>query len=197
MTVPHSSSSSLKDGSALVAVFWIMSILSLAVFTSVRLLYYELDLVTAQVHGARARHLAEMGIAISANPVVEAGDPVLHWEFEGGREGFDAQIRSEAGRFNINYLLMKVPGGVARDKPLLRLIFEEWGADIEEAQEVVDALVDWTDGDDFTELNGAEFAHYEELGYLNRPYNRPFYSLDEMRLVRGMDFIEALNPNWR
>jgi general secretion pathway protein K len=51
----------MKRGSTLVAVFWLMSILSLAVFTAVRLLYYEVDLVTSQVHGSRARQVAEMG----------------------------------------------------------------------------------------------------------------------------------------
>jgi type II secretory pathway component PulK len=196
MITGHVNRRRLKRGSTLVAVFWIMSILSLAVFTSVRLLYYEIDLVTAQVQGSRARQMAEMGIAIASNPVVERTDPLLHWEFENGREGFDAKLRSEAERFNINYLLMK-QGEEIRDKPLLREIFMSWGAELEQADEVIDALTDWSDEDEFTEINGAEFSYYEDLGFLNRPYNRPFYSLDEMRLVRGMDFIEALNPNWQ
>ncbi len=38
---------------------------------------------------------------------------------------------------------------------------------------------------------------YEALGYLNRPYNRPFYSLAEMRLVRGMEQLERVYPNWQ
>ncbi len=187
-----------KRGSTLVAVFWLMSILSLAVFTAVRLLYYEVDLVTAQVHGTKARHLAEMGIAIAANPVVERVDPILYQEFEEGLYGFKVEMKSEGTRFNINSLLMKRADGASADKDLLREIFSrEFGLEMEVADEIVDALVDWVDGDDFTELNGAEFSDYEEMGYLNRPYNRPFYSLDEMRLVRGMDVLERSYPNWQ
>ncbi len=186
-----------KRGSTLVAVFWLMSILSLAVFTAVRLLYYEVDLVTAQVHGTKARQLAEMGLAVAANPVVERTDPILHQNFEGGNYGFSASIKSEGARFNINAILQNRGDGAPPDKPLLREIFADWGMELDQAEEIVDALVDWVDEDDFEELNGAEAADYEGMGFLNRPYNRPFYSLDEMRLVRGMDQLEQLYPNWR
>jgi general secretion pathway protein K len=180
----------------MIAVFWVMSILSLAVFTSVRLLYYEFDLVTAQSHGSRARQLAEMGLAVAANPVVEEGDPILSQRFENG-EGFDALIRTEGDRFNINVLLMPRSDTGEPDKPLLKDILELWNMDPDEAAEVIDALVDWVDANDFEELNGAEDGYYEDLGFLNRPYNRPFYSLDEMRLVRGWSQVERLNPNWK
>ena len=185
-------------GSSLVAVFWLMSILGLAVFTSVRLLYYELDLVTAQVHGAKARQMAERGIAVAANPVVERTDPLLHQEFEGGQYGFSVDMRSEGARFNINAILLALqPDGSKGDKALLRSIFNDWGVEIEVIDEIVDALVDWVDEDDGEEFNGAERETYEEMGYFNRPYNQPFYSLDEMRLVRGMEIIESVYPNWQ
>jgi general secretion pathway protein K len=187
----------LKSGSALVAVFWIMSILSLAVFTSIQLLYYEVDLVTSQVHGNRARHMAEMGIAVAANPVVDRDDPILKQTFGDGSTGFDAQLRSEASRFNINVMLKSGGEGIPPDKAFFREILARWGMEFDETQDIVDALVDWIDEDDFEELNGAEFQFYEDLGYLNRPYNRPFYSLDEVRLVTGWDRVEALNPNWQ
>jgi len=188
----------VRKGSALVAVFWIMSILSLTVFTSIQLLYYEVDLVTAKVHGTRARHMAEIGIAIAANPVVNRDDPILRNVFDAdGQQGYDAKLRSEASRFNINMLLQPGSDGAPADKTLLREILANWGMEMEETQYIVDALVDWIDDDDFEELNGAEFTHYEDLGYLNRPYNRPFYSLDEVRLVEGWDRVEALNPNWQ
>ena len=46
-------------------------------------------------------------------------------------------------------------------------------------------------------MKGAEVEEYEEAGRLNQPFNRPFYHLDEMRMVRGMDRLEELNPAWR
>lgn len=191
------SSIGLKKGSALVAVFWIMSILSLAVFTAIQLLYYEVDITTAKVQGNRARHLAEMGMAIAANPSVKRDDPLLRQSFEGGTEGYEARIRSEGAKFNINMLLLDRGDGAQPDKALIREMIASWGMEFDETQDIVDALVDWIDADDFEELTGAETAYYEDLGYLNRPYNRPFFSLDEMRLVRGWDRVEALNPNWQ
>lgn len=188
----------MKQGSALVAVFWIMSILSITVFTSIQLLYYEVDLVTSKVHGTRARHMAEIGIAIAANPVVDRDDPILRNVFDGdGQQGYEARLRSEASRFNLNMLLQQGSDGAPADKALLREILVNWGMEMDETDSIVDALVDWVDDDDFEELNGAEFTHYEDLGYLNRPYNRPFFSLEEVRLVDGWDRVEALNPNWQ
>jgi len=47
------------------------------------------------------------------------------------------------------------------------------------------------------ELNGAEKKYYEGEGRINQPFNRPFYNIDEMALVRGMDLVEAVRPDWR
>ena len=187
-----------RRGSSLIAVFWLMSILNLAVFTTIQLLKFESDLVVAQVHGTKAGQMAEMGIAVAANPVAERGDfALLEQMFEGGLSGFRVTIESEGAQFNINSLLQDRGDGAPPDKSLLRELFVEWGLESDQAQEIVDALVDWIDGDDLEELNGAEFPDYDEMGYRNRPYNRPFYSLDEMRLVRGMDILERVYPDWR
>lgn len=186
-----------KRGSSLIAVFWLMSILGLAVFTAIKLLEYEMTLVSGQVDGAKAGQMAEMGIALAANPVVERKDyALLEQEFP-GNVGFKATIKSEGSRFNINALLQDRGDGGPPDKALLREIFADWGVEEEFGQELVDSLVDWIDDNDLEELNGAEYPEYEAMGFLNRPYNRPFYSLDEMRLVRGMEELERFYPNWR
>ncbi|MEC9054755.1 MAG: hypothetical protein VX633_05585 [Verrucomicrobiota bacterium] len=186
-----------RRGSTLVAVFWLISVMALYIFTAIQLLDYEDRLIAGQVDGARADQMAEMGIAVACNPVVERSDYLLLEQQFPGDVGFTARIESEGSRFNINSLLMNRGDGADPDKALLREMFVEWGADEDFAQEVVDALVDWVDENELEELNGAEYPYYEELGFLNRPYNRPFYSLDEMRLVRGMEDLERLYPGWR
>ena len=186
-----------RRGSTLVAVFWLISVMALYIFTAIQLLDYEDRLISGQVDGSRADQMAEMGIAVACNPVVERSDYLLLEQQFPGDVGFTAKIESEGSRFNINSLLMNRGDGADPDKALLREMFVEWGADEDFAQEVVDALVDWVDEDELEELNGAEYPYYEELGFLNRPYNRPFYSLDEMRLVRGMEDLERLYPGWR
>ncbi|MFC0016891.1 type II secretion system protein GspK [Roseibacillus persicicus] len=183
-------------GSTMVAVFWLLSILGIALFSVITLVKFESDLVASQTQGTRARHFAEMGIAVGANPVVQRDDPILRQVMEGGTEGFSCQIESEADKLDIN-LLLSNQDPVADDKGWLRELFFDWGMELEEAQALADALVDWVDAGDTEELNGAEAPYYESLGFLDRPFNRPFYSLDEMRFVRGMDVLERVNPNWQ
>jgi len=180
----------LEKGATMIAVFWIMAVMGLALVASLRIARYQSSVAGSQMNGMEARQLAEMGIAVGANPQVQVWDPLLNQAF-GDDTGFDVEIISEGGRFNINYIIM------SDDKPLLRLIFAEWGVNFEQTSEIADALVDWVDPDEAVQLNGAEIDYYEGQGYLNRPFNRPFYDLDEMRLVRGMELVEAANPRWR
>lgn len=180
-----------RRGAALIAVLWLIAILGIATMTALRVIKFDMDLAGAKIHGSRARQIAEMGIAVGSNPMVKRTDPILRQMNEGTGEGFEVRIVSEGARFNINAILMQ------DDKPLLREIFSKWGLELEDAQAVADALGDWIDADDNVALHGAEKADYEKAGRVNQPFNRPFYDLSEMRLVRGMDLVEALKPDWR
>lgn len=180
-----------RHGFALVAVLWLIAILSLAAITTLRVISFDMQLATAKVHGSRAQQLAEMGIAIGANPAVERNDPILHRFDEANNEEVHVSITSEGARFNINSLVL------SEDKTLIRSIFIHWGLDLDSAQALTDAFTDWVDADDEIALNGAENEDYERLGRLNQPFNRPFYDIEEMALVSGIDQIEQLRPDWR
>lgn len=188
---PKRSVSNAPRGSALVAVLWLIGILALAAISAITVVNFDADVSTSQIHGFRARQLAEMGIAVGTNPAVKRTDPLLHQFSEETGEGFDVRLVSEGEKFNINAILMK------GDEPLLKSIFVDWGMNVDDAAALVDALVDWVDTNDEIQLNGAEKQWYTDQGRLNQPFNRPFYTLDEMRLVRGMDALEALKPDWR
>ncbi len=181
----------MASGSALVAVFWIMAILSLAVFAAVRVVYHDADVASAQINGFDALQAAERGIAVASNPAVEKMDPILEWSDPDRDLSYSARITSEAARFNINVILLR------KDKTLLTDIFTDWGMELQDAQMLVDNLTDWIDEGDLTELNGAEVDWYESQGRPNHPFNRPFYNLDEMRLVKDMVLLEQLKPDWR
>jgi len=180
-----------QRGATLIAVFWIMAVMGLALVATVRISRYQSDVAGTQVNGIEARQYAEMGINLAANPAVEEWETnLLNQSFDNGA-GFEVKILSEGGRFNINYILYQ------EDKRLLREMFQSWGIDFDVASEIADALIDWIDEGDEIQVNGAEFEYYEGQGFFNRPFNRAFYDLDEMRLVRGMEVVEAANPNWR
>lgn len=173
------------------AVLWLIAVLAMACMTALRVISFDMELATAKIHGSRARQIAEMGIAVGSNPVVKRWDPILRQFDDGSGEGFQVKVVSEGGRFNINAILLQ------NDTDLLTTMFLNWGLELEEAQEVIDALSDWVDADDESSLNGAEKDEYEAAGRMNQPFNRPFYDLSEVRLVRGMDLVEALRPDWR
>lgn len=180
-----------QPGIALIAVLWLIAILSLAAVTTLSVISFDTEITTSKVHGSRALQLAEMGIAIGANPVIKRDDPLLHRIDEENNEEIHVTLTSESARFNINTLVL------AEDKTLIRSIFIHWGMDLDDAQALTDALTDWVDGDEEVALNGAEIDEYTKMGRINQPFNRPFYDIEEMRLVRGMDEIEALRPDWR
>ncbi len=184
-----------RCGSSLIAVFWLMAILSLAVFSTVYVVHSDMDVIVAQKRGFRAVQLAEMGVAIAANPAVEEWDPMLRQVNERG-EGFEVRRRSEGGWLNINRLV--AAGG---DQLLLEELFYRWGMEKEDAVLVVRALMDWVDPDDLNQLDGfddgAENEFYTEIGFENYPFNRPFYDLEEVMLVRGMDVVASFQPRWR
>ncbi|MCU0749719.1 MAG: type II secretion system protein GspK [Akkermansiaceae bacterium] len=180
-----------RRGAALMAVLWLIAILAMACMTALRVISFDMELASSKIHGSRARQVAEMGIAVGSNPVVKRSDPMLRQLNEGTGEGFEVRILSEGGRFNINAILLQ------DDKALLREIFSKWGLELEDAQAVADALGDWVDADDDVALNGAEKGDYEQAGRVNQPFNRPFYDISEARLVRGMDLVEAVRPDWR
>ncbi len=178
-------------GTALVAVLWLIAILAMACMAALRVISFDIELANRKIHGSRAAHMAEAGVAVGSNPVVERDDPLLQYFNTETDEGYEVELISEGGRFNINSILQR------EDTLLLRSLFIDWGLDLDTAQALVDALADWVDADDEVRLNGAEREWYEARGRINQPFNRPFYDINEMRLVREMDLIEALRPDWR
>jgi hypothetical protein len=178
-------------GMALLAVIWLIAILGLASMAALRVISFDMELASAKIHGSHARQVAEKGIAVACNPVVKRSDPILRQGGGDGGEGFEVKMTSEGARFNINAIILQ------EDKPLLREIFTDWGLSLDDAMAIADALCDWVDPDDNVALNGAEVKDYESAGRINQPFNRPFYDISEVRLVRGMDLVEEARPDWR
>ncbi|MGA0899392.1 MAG: general secretion pathway protein GspK [Luteolibacter sp.] len=178
-------------GAALMAVLWLIAILAVASITALKVISFDMSVAASTIHGARAKHMAEMGIAIGSHPLIERTDPLLYFEDEQKQEGYQVTLSSEGQRFNINAII------AGRDTDLLNTMFTQWGMELDESEALVDALTDWFDGDDQVSIKGAEAEQYEQAGRLNQPFNRPYYNLDEMRLVVGMDRLEALQPDWR
>lgn len=178
-------------GSALLVVLWVIALLSFLIITSMMVVMQDVETVAAHRLVFRARQLAETGLAIGANPLVKAGDPLLRRQ-TGYAESYEVNITTEESRINLAALLTE------ERRAVLERVFNTWGLRPLEAQSVVDALMDWVDADDFKRSpSSAEKFDYNKEGFSDRPFNRPFQSLDEVALVRGMDLVAQANPAWK
>lgn len=176
-------------GSALLAVLWLVALLTMLVGTTTLLLREDVETASTRRLMFRARMLAEQGLAIAAHPDVKQDDEkLLRYEVEKGM-GWIVEMEGEDGRINPNVILER------KDRDTMRRIMRAWGLKFDESERVIDALMDWVDSDDFTSgLGGAESKYYGVKGI---PFNRPFRSVDEMGQVRYMNEVERIYPSWR
>lgn len=181
-TQPHRDS-----GAALLAVLWVIALLIGLVAASSLLLTQDLDAAAARRQVFRARMLAEGALAIAMTPDLKPDDPLLRRRIS-DEEEYIVQMTGEDGLINPNALLQR------EDRESFRRIFRSWGLSLQQSDVVIDCLLDWVDQDPFKRITGAESKEY---GRNDMPFNRPFRSIEEMSLVRGMELVEQANPEWR
>jgi len=178
-------------GAALMLVLWAIAVVGFAVVWLAGIVGTELETGAMDSSGLRARQIAVSGVAIGLHPQVKPEDTELLNRDFGGGEKMQVRIRGEGGRLNINKLLEQ------RDRNTLKNLFALWGMDPDEADRLIDKLIDWVDDDAGRGLNGAEQAEYEAAGIPDAPSNRPFRSVREMERVLGMDAVAAAKPDWQ
>lgn len=185
----NSPAHSSRSGSALVVTFWLIAIMGLVVIGALQFAVIDTRTVTAQRSLMQARQLAERALAVGSHPEVRRGEPLLEWN--GDEESYEARLTMDEGRINPNAL---IAGGRSQ---VLNRLFLLWGLKPVEANGLTGAMMDWIDPDDLVSLNGAEAKAYLGSVRPGLPLNRPFQSFDEMRLVAGMEGLEAKQPGWR
>lgn len=175
-------------GAALMAVLWIIAILIALVTTTAVLVVEDTEFDATRSQIFRARLLAETGVSLAMHPDVRADDPLLNQRLPSGEE-LRVEVSGEDGLINPNVLLMR------EDRDTWRRIFRAWGIqDLQATDALINALMDWVDPDAFERSPGAEMRAYGRPGF---PFNRPFRSVEEMAMVKGMRLVEEVNPNWR
>lgn len=191
MVSPFHRGSYDRKGVALIAVLWVIGFLAALLITTLALLKVDVDENISEVQSFRAWQQAHTGMSVGLHPKIERDDPLLRSQDTGYDEGYEVKVEPESTRLNINIVLAN------KDSELLFNLFKNWGLEDKETDQLIDALLDWVDGDELMSLNGAEREYYEQRGYADRPYNRPFYKLEELSLVRGFWQLEQLKPDWR
>jgi general secretion pathway protein K len=115
----------------------------------------------------------------TVKPVTDAE----RWKADGRTHVFsldDAEIRlmirDESAKIDLN----------AASDALLKGLLLSAGLDEEQANQLLDAILDWRDADDLTRPQGAERDRYEALGLPYIPTNAPFQTVDELQRVIGV-----------
>ncbi len=111
------------------------------------------------------------------------------------------RLEDQSGKFNLNGLL-KSDGTV---NEAAKLWFEKLLERVGLPAQLSEAVIDWQDeNDEVGGSMGAESTYYQSLaqGYL--PANRPFYNIEQLKLVRGFEgrnyqliapYVSALSSN--
>jgi type II secretory pathway component PulK len=181
---------SSQRGIALLLVIWAIVTMSVSIMGVVEFVKLDLNEGAMRSKDFRSKQLAESGLAFAMHPQIRRNDPLLRQKVGTG-ERFEVQVSTEESKLNINRLLKE-----KNDSGILQRLFENWGLTDKESVAIIDCLKDWVDKDDLRQMNGAEKDYYEELGYDNYPPNRSFLSVAEMELVKGMDIIKKIKPDW-
>lgn len=181
-----------QAGIALVLVMWFTVLLTVA--SGAYALMARMDRLEANtlLSGTQARMTAEAGIHLMAVALRDTDDltrPVADGRtYEQVIDGVLLEISAtdERGKLDIN----------TAEEPTLVTLFMNNGLDVESAELLAAAVVDWRDPDEVIRVNGAELDTYLAAGLPVGPANRPFMMVDELLQVMGMSYalFERIEP---
>ena len=177
-------SSSRQNGIALVLVLWVL--LLLTIITGSFALMARMDRLEAHslLAGTQARMSAEAAINLAVlalrDPLDEtrmrADGRVYQQELDG--VVIEVSAIDERGKLDIN----------AADELTLANLFIGNGMDIDDAELLAAAVLDWRDADELERVNGAEDDAYLAAGLQVGPANRAFMMTEELLQVIGMQY---------
>ncbi len=175
------------SGIALIVVLWMLALLTIIIGSFAVLARTESLQSRFLFDTTAARYAAEAGLH---RAVVELRNPDLmtRWvadgrpyQFEFAGAEVEVRMTDESGLLDINAAPQSMP------EMMINLLVTQ-GLDLQQAEQLTDAMADWVDPDDQVRINGAEQREYESAGYPYGPANAPFTSIDELQQVIGMSW---------
>ena len=173
-----------QNGIALVLVLWVL--LLLTIITGSFALMARMDRLEAHslLSGTQARFSAEAAINLATLALRDPDDEnrmradgrVYQQEIEG--VVVEVSAIDERGKLDIN----------AADELTLANLFIGNGMDLDEAELLAAAVLDWRDEDELERVNGAEEDAYFAAGLEMGPANRQFMMTEELLQVIGMRY---------
>ena len=173
-----------QNGIALVLVLWVL--LLLTIITASFSLMARMDRLEANtlLSGTQARFSAEAAINLAVLALRDPDDEtrmradgrVYQQELDGIL--VEVSAIDERGKLDIN----------ATEELSLANLFTGHGLEIDDAELLAAAVLDWRDEDDLERVNGAEEDAYAAAGLVIGPANRPFMMTEELLQVMGMSY---------
>ncbi|WP_375056548.1 general secretion pathway protein GspK [Zobellella sp. DQSA1] len=171
-----------QRGIALVSVLWVLILLTLLATGLSLNSRSQAQQSSNIIHAAQARHAADAGMHLAMLALAQPQDR-QPWLADGSPyllrlDDIDIRVAifNESGRIDLN----------AAGPELLDGLLATTGLDDGQRARLVDAIMDWRDGDDLRRLHGAEYDDYIAAGLDYGPRNAPFQTVDEVLRVLGM-----------
>ena len=185
-----------KKGVALLMVLWVITILMVIVLSFSFMARTETHATQAFKERMEMKFLAEAGIQrgiqeifyLKQNPQLALLEESDSWKTDGtaysgrlGERDYEVRITDEGGKININTL--NETSGI-----ILKALLTQMGVQDENADTIVDSILDWKDADDLVRLHGAESDYYMSLPNPYKAKNANFDTPEELLLVKGMTY---------
>ena len=173
-----------QQGIALVLVLWVL--LLLTIITGSFALMARMDRLEAHalLSGTQARLSAESAINLAVLALRDPDDETRMladgrlYETEIDGVHLEVSATDERGKVDIN----------TTDELTLANLFTGHGMELEDAELLAAAVMDWRDEDELERVNGAEEDAYLAAGLEMGPANRLFMMTEELLQVIGMEY---------
>lgn len=181
-----------EQGIALLMVLWILTILTVIVFSFSYMVRTETYATMSFKGGIEKKFLAEAGlergimelfyrqfyrsqtIDLEGREIWKTDDTPYQGQVGDGL--YTVRITDETAKVDINTV----------SDVVLKNLFLNLGVQAEEVDTIVDSIMDWKDPDDLHRLHGAESDYYMSLPNPYKAKDANFETLEELLLVKGM-----------
>jgi general secretion pathway protein K len=184
-----------KRGIALLMVLWVITILMVIVLSFSFMTRTETHATLYFKEGAEKKFIAEAGMQRSimemyyrgwykGQSTTKEGSDVIKvdgTQYTGqlGTDYYTFGVLDESGKINLN--LLTDNSGI-----ILNNLLVNRGVPKEQADIIVDSVLDWMDGDELHRVHGAESEYYMSLPNPYKAKNDKFETVEELALVKGM-----------
>ena len=166
-------------GAALVAVCWVLLVLSIMASATMQAVKYQYSVQSVDESRAEAKLAAEGAIYAAIHKAITSpggGAAPKGGSYKVGELTVSVKVSAEAGRVNIN----------RASQPFIAGIIAAQGVEERKALAIAAAIIDWRDSDNLKQFDGAEAAEYRRANLQQVPRNSPFETIGELQQVKGM-----------